>query len=118
MTTLMPFYPTGALFNGVGMVIVPPSIACSEFRGGLGGATYQSIADGAKSRYLAGSKMYSITCDYDKDNDAQLWTATTAAVGASESYGLICMGTATAATANTAIWTANAQYIIQFRATF
>jgi hypothetical protein len=116
-TTLLPYFPV-PLFNGVGTVVVPPSIASSEFRGGLGGATYQSIADGAKSRFLSGYKSYALTADYSKDNDAQLWTPTTSAIPAAESYGILAMGTATAATANTAIWVANPEYLIEFRATF
>lgn len=115
--TLMPFYPV-PYFNGVGTVVVPATVACSEFRGGLGGATYQAIADGSKCRYLSGYKSFTLTADYSKDNDAQLWTPTTAAVGATESYGLLVCGQATAASVNTLVWAVNPEYLIEFRATF
>lgn len=115
--TLMPYYPV-PFYNGVGTIVVPASVATSEFRGGLGGATYQAIFDGSKSRVLSGYKSYTLTCDYAKDNDAQLWTPTTTAIPGAEAYGLLGIGTATAASVSALIWAVNPEYLIEFRTTF
>jgi len=114
---LRPFYPV-PFYNGVGTVVVPASIAAGFFQGGLGGATYQSLSDSAKPRFLSGYKQHDLTINYEGDNDAHLWTPTTAAISATEAFGIIICGQATAASVNTLVWHFCVEYAVEFKAPF
>jgi len=115
-TRVLPFAPV-PYYNGVGVVLPPPLVAVGEWRGGLAGATFQSIADSSKSHIVSCFKEHTFTTHFDKDNDAQLWTPTTTAIPTSESYGLVVCGGPTASTVNLAVWAVVSEYLIQFRGT-
>jgi len=116
-TQLRPFNPV-PYFNGVNVVVVPASIAAGFYQGGLGGATYQSLSDSAKPRFLSGYEKHDLTINYEGDNDAHLWTPTTSAIAATEAFGVIVCGQATAASVNTPVWHYSVEYVIEFKAPY
>lgn len=99
-------------------VTVPASVAVGEFRGGLGGATYSSLRQSPSGRILSGYKRYVVSCDWDGDIDAHLWSPTTAAITTAESFGLTIAGMATPSTANTYVYSCDVEYAVEFRNTY
>jgi len=107
---LKPFYVCNTT-----SIVVPASVAIGEFRGGLGGATYNSLRQSPTGKIYSGYKSAMLSCDWDKDPDAHLWSATTAAVPTLETYGFTACGNSIASSTNTYVWSVDVDYIVEFR---
>jgi len=75
-------------FVVAGVAPPPALLAVATFTSGLSTSTYPNVIDSAESRFFTGFKPVTLTCDWSKLNDAQLWTPNNAAVPSSENYGL------------------------------
>ncbi len=108
--TLMPYFPV----NTTG-VVVPATVIAAPFRGGLAPASLVQFMESTDRTIMSGYKQYVLTTHFQGDNDAHLWTQTTAAISATESYGLVILGQSVGATANTNVWNLLVEWLVEFR---
>lgn len=95
-------------------VTVPVTIIVAPFMAATGFTTYAGAIDSSRSQVCSGYKSYKFTASNKGDNDAKLWTPTTAAIAGAEAYGLQCIGDATASTVSTPVWRVNVWYVVEF----
>lgn len=94
----------------------PPMYAVAAFSSGLAGTTFQQALDSTGCKIVSGYDKFVAEATYKGNKDAQLWTPTTAAVTAAETYGLWIVSESTyAASASLAIGYFVAEYIVEFR---
>ncbi len=105
-----PFYPVNTT-----AVTVPASIVVAPFQAGTGATTYAGMLDTSRSVVASGYSGGRFFADAQSDPNAKLWTQVTAAIGASNAFGLQCIGDSVAATATTYVWRVNAWAVVEFR---
>lgn len=108
--TLMPYFPVNTT-----SVVVPATVICCPYRGGLAPSSLAQFLESSNRFLLSGYKQYELTTHYEGDNDAHLWTQTTAAIGATEAFGLALIGQSVGATASTNVWNVMAEWLVEFR---
>ncbi len=107
---VMPFFPVNTT-----AVTVPVTMVVAPFQAGTGATTYGGLVDTSRSVVTSGYRSGKFYADAKQDKNAQLWTPITAAIGASNAFGLQVIGDAVACTASTPVWRSNLWYLVEFR---
>ncbi len=110
--TLMPYFPVNTT-----SVVVPATCIAVPFRGGLAPSSITQFLESSNPVILSGYKKAVLTTHYEGDNDAHLWTQTTAAIPATEAFGLCIIGQSVGATATTNVWNLLVEWLVEFRVT-
>jgi hypothetical protein len=100
-----------------GTVVPPVGLFAADMKAGVGYANAAARADGANLRLYRGYGVMDLTCDWQGYPDAHLWTPTTTAIAAAETYGVEIgdMGIAPASAASTVYFRVLEEYEVEFR---
>jgi len=108
--TLRPVYPS----SQVG--IVHTSVAIDQYAQNAAATTFASVVSGERSKILGSNDTISMSCDWDKNPNAKLWTLCTSTVPVANSYGInLCTPTTPLLTASTTYFAVDIEYLVEFR---
>jgi hypothetical protein len=107
------FYPV--LRVNTTAVNAPAYLVVAPFRGGLAPTTIQQLQESPDAVSLSGYARGKAMVNFIGDNDAHLWTPTSGAVTASESFGLVIAGSSVLATASTNTFYVFIEAVLEFR---
>ncbi len=108
--TLLPYFPVNTT-----AVVVPATVIAAPWRGGLSPSSLTQHLESVNCTIMSGYKSYVLTNFYEGDEDAHLWTQTTAAIAATDSFGISCVGQSVGATASTNVWNLMVEWLVEFR---
>jgi len=108
--TLMPYFPVNTTST-----VVPATVLAAPWRGGLRPTSLTQFLESSNVQKLSGYKQYELLTHFEGDNDAHLWTQTTGAISASESFGIAIVGQSVGATASTNVWNLLVEWLVEFR---
>lgn len=114
-TTLNPVFQA----NVAGIAPSPATLVTFFFTSGVAAANYQDAIDSSGYRQHSGYSLKIVAqADWKGQPDAQLWTPTTAAVTAAESYGIAIVEdtSATVSQLSTLYYTGVTEYDVEFMA--
>ncbi len=113
---LFPFYPV-TTYSAAGVIVQPVVVAYFPWMANNVPTTFAQAQDVSGVKFVPGYKGAIVTTSFRGDTDAHLWTPTSSAIGSGEQFGISCIGSATAATANNPVHKALVDYLVEFRMT-
>lgn len=111
---LLPILNT-SVYNGAGITTPPSVIAVYPCAANSVPTTFAQALDCSGLKLMSGYKGGICQTSWIGDPDAHLWTGTGSAIGSNEQFLISCIGTSTAAAANSGVFKVLPFYLVQFR---
>ncbi len=108
---------TAPVYNGAAAITKPPVVAFYPWTSNSVPTTFAQALDCPGLKTLSGYQKGTISTSWMGDPDAHLWTATSAAIGSNEQFGVSCIGGGSAVTASAPVFQVIPHYLVEFRMT-